>query len=322
MGSQLFYTYSSDTGNYADSANAILNIEAYTYSLVFDTQRRTVWAQDIEYGVVRTTRIDQNIDTNYIRNTGVPFMTYNGAISYMYVTSTGLMTMYNGCSIISFDMYYGDNIATGSIVDPGQQIDLALYTLKAKCFGSGIERIYMVSNPTNGEYFDITIDPDSPTSSTTINGNLPDMVIEQQLSGSINGLSLGDVVDARLKLEDNIGNVAIKDIPLFKVRALMWYGVKSWNGTDTDLPLWPQSTQGFYSREIEPMIEDIIPSTTNDQYFWLIIPQSFSIRMEQGGGDADLETYYEMANINNVSYKVYRTPRTNVGGARYKLYIS
>ena len=48
--SNLFYTYSSTNGTYAESVHAVQNNSTYTYSLVFDEKRGTIWAQDKEYG--------------------------------------------------------------------------------------------------------------------------------------------------------------------------------------------------------------------------------------------------------------------------------
>ena len=102
----------------------------------------------------------------------------------------------------------------------------------------------------------------------------------------------------------------------------MWYGVQSWDGNINHLPNQTDIVnERFWSREIEPTIEDVIPSTNNDDYFWMFIPNIFSVRMEQGGGDADMEVY-ENITVFGVQCNLYRTPRTNVGGARYKLEIS
>jgi hypothetical protein len=51
MSSQLFYTYNSNNGSYNQSSNAIKNVDTYTYSLVFDKKRKTIWAQNEEYGI-------------------------------------------------------------------------------------------------------------------------------------------------------------------------------------------------------------------------------------------------------------------------------
>ena len=99
MASQLFYTYTSsnDTGvrgSYlTQSTSAIVNNNSYSYSLVFDVNRRTIWAQDKEYGGTK-------IAKNYVGEvseieSGIPVQTYNGTLSYFYVNGDGAISIYN-----------------------------------------------------------------------------------------------------------------------------------------------------------------------------------------------------------------------------------
>ena len=324
MGSQLFYTYQSTNGYDTESESAIVGNSAYTYSLVFDTNRKTIWAQDEEYGIPRITKND-TYDIEYIRDHGIKMITYHGASSYMYVTRQGAVTLYNGCSLLSFNAYdNSENALISYGVDPLTNITMDSYEFRAHAFGSEIDTARLECTLYNGSALVSLINYEFGLNNVMDEDQNWWFTYRAPSSPVISTgpMTMGSYITASMTVIDTIGNQDSKEIVIFRVKSLMWYGVQSWDGNINHLPNQTDIVnERFWSREIEPTIEDVIPSTNNDDYFWMFIPNIFSVRMEQGGGDADMEVY-ENITVFGVQCNLYRTPRTNVGGARYKLEIS
>lgn len=328
MGSQLFYTYTSSTGSsyLAQSQEAIVNNSTYTYSLVFDENRRTIWTHDKEYGgMMKIDKTDANLQSTIqnIQENGIKILTYEGVPAYFYVNSNGAMSVFKCCRIAEFDVYNGNNCSTGTKVIP-QQVTGANYLDKFKITLEGTD----ITNVSLKSDIDITTNNTNskfPTTSgfavaVTTNSTEPfSYIYDVNSSNTHNGVG-GQQINVTLTVTDSIGHTEEKTINVITFNHIFYIYVGSSTPTSEQI-LQYNNNEGI---EVVPIYQDTIPHSANENndYFFVIVPSIYTVTMEQGGGIAEWHSTIETITINSIQYKIYRTPRTNVSGASYKLYIN
>lgn len=330
MASQLFYTYTSsdDTGvrgSYlTQSTSAIVNNDTYTYSLVFDVNRRTIWAQDKEYG--GTTKIAKNYvgEVSEIES-GIPVQTYNGTLSYFYVNSDGAISIYNSVKITSFDIYdSNNNCITGQTFIPGETVNNLnkfVITLSGSDAENNLLKEFKLTansalSPTQGNYPStqgMTYTPSSGTSYSNV------VYSNGTCAHSISG---GEKLTMTLSVKDRLNNVETKTIVVAECVYAIYFGTAAtFNGTAQELSAFESQIFGNIGSQ------DNMKTIVGSQYFWVIIPKALqdlgqfnSCKMYQGGGEAEWHQNYN--GVVAGEYIAYRTPKKNIGGAEYYIKIN
>lgn len=328
MGSQLFYSYTSSENNdtngsyLAQSQNAIVGNSAYTYSLVFDVNRRTIWSQDKEYGTTKMASVDYAGSVAEIQS-GIPVQTYNGTFSYFYVNENGELSVYNTVKIISFDVYNGTDVVTGQQLAPGEVtganfIDKFKFSLSGTdAHTNNLKEVKLFSN--------ISIPSNYPSTSGT-NVSVPVYPntyenIEYDVNSNVSFTgSSGNVLTATLRVKDRLDNIEEKTIIVAEFMYMIYYGTAS---SISNINLSNFNSQVFGNIASADQMNTI----NGTEYFWVLIPVGQTIntcKMYQGGGEAEWSAQYSGNTfvISNKMYKVYRTPKRNIGGAEYYVKIN
>lgn len=325
--SNLFYTYTSSndtelSGSYLiQSTSAIVNNNTYAYSLVFDVNRRTIWAQNKEYG--GTTKIAKNYvgEISEIES-GIPVQTYNGTLSYFYVNNNGAISIYNSVKIISFDIYdSNNNCITGQTFIPGETVNNLnkfIITLSGSDAENNLlKELKLTSNTTlsiQGQYPSTdgtTYTPSSGTSYSNVVYN------NGTCAHSISG---GEKLTMTLSVKDRLNNEETKTIVVAECVYAIYFGTAAtFNGTAQELSNFESQIFGNIGSQ------DNMKTINGNQYFWVIIPialqgQFSSCKMYQGGGEAEWHQDYN--GVVKGEYIVYRTPKKNIGGAEYYIKIN
>ena len=302
---QLFYTYTSTYGKDTESNSAIFGKETYTYSVVFDKSRHSIWSRNTEFGIPRI-NADNDIDTAHIRNNGIPVLTYNGATSFFYVNSYGAISIYETGKILSFYAYKGNEISTNSNILP-----------QAVTGADFIDKFKWEINGTSVSSINLKVYVDDESNTPLLNENFTNDIRSYDVPNArINYQGIDEqVIYAKLTVHDNISTNEhsyddSKTIVVVSFKSCWYYKVS------VDAPELDTMTK----MAIEPSVDGTIDSTSNTQYFWIYVPNNYTIVMEQGGGIADLINDGTITDsATNITYNKFRTPRTNVGGATYKL---
>lgn len=327
MASQLFYTYTSNTtkGSYlAQSTSAIVNNNAYTYSLVFDVNRRTIWTQDKEYGGTK-------IAKNYVGEvseieSGIPVQTYNGTLSYFYVNNNGAISIYNSVKITGFDIYdSNDNCITGQTFIPGETVNNLnkfIITLSGSDAENNLLKEFKLTAnsqlSTQGNYPSTQGTSYTPSSGTSYSN------VVYSNGTCAHSISGGQKLTMTLSVKDRLNNEETKTIVVAECVYAIYFGTAAtFNGTAQELSTFESQIFGNIGSQ------DNMKTITGHQYFWVIIPialqgQFNSCKMYQGGGEAEWHQDYNgvVVGEGEDKYIVYRTPKKNIGGAEYYIKIN
>lgn len=301
---QLFYTYTSGQGLESESKAAIANNDNYDYSVSFDVNRKSIWAGKNEYGVPRMST-DNILNVNTIQQ-GISTLGYMGSTVWQYVNEHGTISLYETCKITSFTCLNRQEEPIYDLNLPIQEITSAEHIFKFMWTYNGtsvkdIGKLEIYKN--KYAHANVLYRADV---------NLPDMEFRLRDTDFHYTGESGDVIYAMLTISDKTFDISDStSIKLVSFKDYFYYLVSK---------LRPAITSAT-GKQIEPIVDEVIPpvSSPNNTYFWIFIPNIYSFRFEQGGGESDLVLDNTTATLNGVTYKIYRTPRKNVCGALYRI---
>ena len=342
MGNQLFYTYSSniEAGSYlAQSVDAIVNTHAYSYSLVFDTTRRTIWAQEQEYGGIKIAyQSDQPVNDNIPTDRCITFVGNNNTQYTIYVNDRGELAIdgWEPIKITSFTVCNANRTeipAANRTYAVGDTLQSEIAYFKFDISGTGLVRQNGITSCTLTSNYAVNSANYPATSPGTTYTPPENSWTNSNIRSNANGNTLASFTASNeltlkmtLHIEDARGNTDTKTIDVAKLVYPIYYGVSATESDFRSRINNYSADNDYISKQIFGNIASQNIQTGNDEtnlYFWVFIPSAKAVSrcvMYNGSFVAEWDPTYSGEEVNG--YRIWRSPLPNIGGANFRVEIN
>jgi hypothetical protein len=352
MGSKLFYELDRAAGSArTDVHNGTVSTEDVSYSLVFDKQRNSVWAQGIEYGIPGVESNNYQEDTTFLNTviddgvTDRPVQVFKGYgnVEYsLYVNPNGNLCIYGFVPIDVTSLQSGKRndsrfVQTNKLsVEIGTTVATDLTHIRLLTNGSSVPingttdnssvkrlKIDITGNLTVSKDFTRT------NNATFLNGiretnvwSFSDLGITIPSGNSDLGKTLGSTSLA-LQIWDVKNNTDTASIAMVEVydKCYYFHDVAWTNVTSLTYSQMTAKT-GFYEWKTGTLGPTTISSNgvnTADKYLYILVPnrKSISVYSNNMPTAVGLKQTIQLTNQSGAiaTYKVYKTGELHWGGA-------